>query len=134
MMNKSFVDIQLKGEGFSPTLLQQKTNLPLEIIVESGDIAKIGRYKGEKSPFGIGIISFEFSAEKILEWSNKLKSLKSELDLFNVSEIIFDLEADDEVFSFLNISSELVKNLAALNADFNIRKTSNTPSFEKMEY
>ena len=94
----------------------------MEIIVNSGDIANIGRYKGKKSPFGIGIISFEFNSELILEWSTKLKSLKKIFKECKVDEIIFDLEADSEELESFNISPELAKNLSDLNADFNIKK------------
>ncbi len=113
---KSYINIQLKGDDFSPTMLREKTNLPIEVIIDSGDIAKIGRYKGKKSPYGIGVISFLFDEAKVIGYSNKLKKIKR--TEHHLDEIVFDfIFAENESF---DISPIVLKSITDISANFTI--------------
>lgn len=122
MNTKTYIDIQFKGNGFSPKKLKKLTALPLEILVESGEIAKKGRHKGEKSPFGIALLKLDNTDNILYEWSNKLINIKEYLTLTNVEEIIFDIESTNENFSNFTITTELANNLSLLNAKINFNK------------
>ena len=38
MSQNAYIDIQFKGDGFSPVKLKALTKFPLEILVESGEV------------------------------------------------------------------------------------------------
>lgn len=122
MDTRAYIDIQLKGNGFSPKALKRITNLPLEILVESGQIAKIGRYKGEKSPFGIALLKLEDSENVLIDWSRKLLKIKDKLAETQVEEIIFDIESSSDNFKKFTVTTELANNLTQLNAKINFNK------------
>jgi hypothetical protein len=122
MNTPTYIDIQFKGNGFSPKTLKELTNLPLEILIESGQIAKRGRYKGKKSPFGIALLKLDNSDNVLLDWSKKLLNIKDSLVQSKVEEIIFDIESTNENFKNFTITTELANNLSLLNAKINFNK------------
>jgi len=122
METKTYIDIQFNGDGFSPKTLRNLTKLPLEIIVESGEIASKGRYKEKKSPFGIALLKIDNSENVLLDWSKKLISFKDYLKLSNVGEIIFDIQSTNDNFKNFTITSELANNLSVLNAKIKFNK------------
>lgn len=122
MNNESCVYIYLNGDGFVPSLLKNKTNLPIDVVIDSGEISKKGRYKDTASPYGIGIISFNLSQENLLVWSKKLVSIKKILIEYHVEEISFEI--DDSHDTDILIPIELSKNLTKINATLRLRANS----------
>lgn len=122
METNTYIDIQFKGNGFSPKTLKKLTDLPLEILIESGQIAKIGRYKSEKSPFGIALLKLENSDNVLTEWSKKLLDIQESLLQSKVEEIVFDIEFTIENFKNFTVTTELANNLSLLNAKINFNK------------
>ena len=116
MNNQAFIDIQFKGEKFSPSTLRKLTKWNIESLVESGEIGKIGRYKGIPVPYGIGYLQITPSDKVIEKYTKKLIEKKKELEASNVEEIVFDIDASK--YSTLNFSlnKELLHSLSQLNA------------------
>jgi hypothetical protein len=54
--------INMFGEFFSPGKLGQMTGYPVEDAVEPGTVGKIGKYRGEPTPYGAG--EWRFSTGK----------------------------------------------------------------------
>lgn len=125
MTENTYIDIQFKGDGFSPKKLKNSTGLPLEILVETGEKSKKGRYKGKPSPYGIALLKIEPTQDSIINWCNQLLLLKSNLKKSSVKEIIFDIESTNENFSNFSITKELSSKLNKLNAIINFTKTPN---------
>lgn len=125
MTESTYIDIQFKGNEFSPKKLKKLTGLPLEILVETGEKSKKGRYKGKPSPFGIAVLKIEPTQESILKWCNQLLLLKSNLKDSFVKEIIFDIESTNDNFSNFSITQELSNKLTKLNAIINFTKIPN---------
>ncbi|HMO62071.1 MAG TPA: hypothetical protein PKC39_07470 [Ferruginibacter sp.] len=116
MSETAFIDIQFKGKLLAPKLLAEKINLPIEALVSSGELGKVGRYKGKPMPYGIGLLKINPTVETINEYSDILLKNKSKLKKYNVDEIIFDVDASSEELEKISISSGLLKKLSALNA------------------
>jgi hypothetical protein len=116
MSDTAYIDIQFKGKGLSPNVLAEKINLPIETLVSSGGIGKIGRFKGKPVPYGIGLLKREPTVETISYYSDILLKNKSKLKRYNVEEIIFDVDANSEDLEKISISSSLLKKLSSLNA------------------
>ncbi len=53
---KKYIDIVFSGDKFSPKNLKKYTKLPIECLVECGEIADRGRYKGTIYPYGLGVL------------------------------------------------------------------------------
>jgi hypothetical protein len=114
---KTYVDIQFKGAGFSPKRLRELTKLPIESLVESGELGKIGRYKGKPTPYGIGLLKVDALDNNLLtKYSKTLLKEKDALKESKVEEIIFDVEASPKDLASFSISPELAKLIASLNA------------------
>lgn len=122
MTYNTYIDIQFAGENFSPNKLKKLTNLPLEILVETGDIAKKGRYKGKPSPFGLALLKIEPNQNSISKWCDILLSKSNLLAESNVREIVFDIESANENFSNFSINKELTEKLSQLDAIINFTK------------
>lgn len=116
MNDTAFIDIQFKGKGLFPSVLAEKISLPIETLVSSGELGKVGRYKGKPVPYGIGLLKIAPTVETITEYSEILIKNKSKLKKYNVEEIIFDVDANSEELERLSISSSLLKKLSSLNA------------------
>lgn len=56
------VDIVFEGNRFSPKALKKTTGLRINLLIEFDEIAKRGRYKGQKPPYGLATLKIESSA------------------------------------------------------------------------
>lgn len=120
-MNYSTIDIRFEGNRFYPSKLKRKLNLPIEVLAEYGTIAANGRYKGQPSPYGMGLL--EISPEKqenindlFLEYCNKLLEWKDDLKECGVDEIIIDIaNAKNSPFD-ISLSIDVLHNLSLINA------------------
>ena len=84
-MEKINIDIRFEGKKFSPRTLKNLTKLPIEVIMESGEIASLGRYKNKPAPYGLGLLSVKVDPKKRLNdmlvgYLNKLVNKKRELN------------------------------------------------------
>ena len=127
-MNSTFIDIQFKGNGFSPSRLRDLTGLPVEPIIESGEISQIGRYKGKPSPYGFGLLKVEPKANVIYKYANILNAKKKALVEAKVDEIVFDIEADNMGFASIVIPPEVSKLLSEINARIEFHKIPDSDS------
>jgi len=100
----------------------ERTNLPIKILAEYGEIATKGRHKGKPSPYGIGVLKISETEQKnkvpelIEEYCKRLLVNTSVLKECGVDEIIFDIESPRDIPSEISLSGDLVRNLSAINA------------------
>jgi len=132
MNSKTYIDIQFRGLGFSPKKLAALTGLPIEPLVESGEIAKIGRYRDKPSPYGLALLKVPPKANAILNYSNLLLKQKDLLEECNVQEILFDVETSYEGFKEISITPKLACNLSILNARIEFNKIENENDFDNL--
>ncbi len=133
------IDIRFEGKKFSPKKLKHLTKLPIEVIVESGEITSIGRYKNKPAPYGLGLLKVKSEPKKQVQdlldiYLGKLVDKKDEIKLSGVEEIIIDVETPfvkDSEFSFEK--SILVK-LLQLNARIDIHSIKDESASEKLTY
>ncbi len=116
MTGSAYVDIQFKGKYLSPKILAEKINLPIETLVSSGEVGKIGRYKGKPVPYGIGLLKIKPTVKTIVQYSDILLKNKPKLKKYNVEEVIFDVDANSESLEKISISTSLMKKLSSINA------------------
>lgn len=116
MTESAYIDIQFKGNGFCPGVLAEKLSLPIETLVSSGELGKVGRYKGKPVPYGIGLLKINPNVETIDSYSDLLLKNKSKLKKYNVDEIIFDVDANSYALEMISISNSILKKLSSLNA------------------
>lgn len=116
MNEETYIDIQFIGKKLSPANLANKINLPIETLVSSGELGKIGRYKGKSVPYGIGLLKIHPTAETISQYSDILLTKKASLKECNVEEIIFDVDATSEGLEKISLPPNTLKNLSILNA------------------
>lgn len=111
-----YIDLQLKGKGFSPSKFGASIGLAIEPIVESGEIGKVGRYRGMNIPYGIGLLRLEPREEAILPYAKILLKNKKALKENNVEEIIFDVDATPQRLENFSITPIIARMIAMLNA------------------
>lgn len=116
MTETSYIDIQFKGKNFVPSAFSEGINLPIESLVSSGDLGKVGKYKGKPVPYGIGLLKIDPTADTINQYSDLLLKNKAKLKKYNVEEIIFDVDANSNGLKKISISGDLLKKLSLLNA------------------
>ena len=115
-MNYYSVDIQLEGDKFYPSKLMEKIKQPIKILAEFGAIAKKGRYKGDPSPYGLGLLEVtpkdnaNNTRNLIEEYSNKLLAWKQDLIDCGVDEIVLSI----------GHFKESPKNILSLKSMFNL--------------
>jgi hypothetical protein len=92
------------------------------VLAEYGEISAKGRYKGMPSPYGMGIIEISKPEIKtnisalILEYCNRLLDNKNDLKECGVDDIIFDIERSKDAPAEILLSTNILRNLSALNA------------------
>lgn len=102
-MSLNSINIRLEGSKFYPSKLREKTNLPLKILAEYGELSNKGRYKGKASPYGLAILQTSPNNKKkdlfelIEGYCNTLLKYKNKLEASGVEEIIFDVETDNRL-------------------------------------
>ncbi|MCF8461134.1 MAG: hypothetical protein K9G46_10435 [Flavobacteriales bacterium] len=116
MSQNAYIDIQFKGDGFSPVKLKALTKFPLEILVESGEVGTKGKYRGVPSPYGIALLKIAPNEKAILEWCDKLLDQKKSLQKSKVGEIIFDIESTSSFSPNFSVTPELSSRLSKLGA------------------
>jgi hypothetical protein len=121
-MNYASLDIRFEGSRFYPSKLKERTSLPIKVLAEYGEISAKGRYKGMPSPYGMGIIEISKPEIKtnisalILEYCNRLLDNKNDLKECGVDDIIFDIERSKDAPAEILLSTNILRNLSALNA------------------
>lgn len=116
MTETAYIDIQFKGKDFVPAAFSQGINLPIETLVSSGELGKVGRYKGKPVPYGIGLLKINPTTETMNEYSDVLLKKRAKLKKYNVEEIVFDVDANSTGLEKISISGNLLKKLSSLNA------------------
>jgi len=97
--------------------LRELSGLPVETIVEAGDIGTKGRYKGKPTAYGLGILAVkEFDSEVLNNFLGQLLTQKLILENTNVEEVVIDFDANTTGLSSFNFSAELLKKIYDLNA------------------
>ncbi|MGI9192125.1 MAG: hypothetical protein ACR2IL_08370 [Chitinophagaceae bacterium] len=91
MKQATYIDVQFKGNGLVPEQLAKQLNLPLTVLMSSGAIAPIGRYKGQESPYGIGVYQIKFNYDDLIQLIDYLYEQRHELNSCFVDTIIFDI-------------------------------------------
>jgi RNA polymerase sigma factor (sigma-70 family) len=125
-MESTHIDIRFEGSKFSPKMMRKLTRLPIESLMEYGEIAKIGRYKDKPSPYGIGIIKIDKSISnedlnKVLDDYIKRLYRKAEaIRKSGAQEIIFEIGSTIGTSSELSIDNNILKKLSKLRARINI--------------
>jgi hypothetical protein len=124
---KKEITILFTGDDFHPYQLQAMLGYPVETLAEKDAIAKSGRYKGNRSPYGMGLVraTGEGPLNVILEkWVDILHSKKEELEALRIQEIEFmcqtkDIEGDEFFISpgTLLWMAELKAQIRILNLD-----------------
>ena len=94
MKNTTYIDIQFKGKGLIPLQLAQQVNLPIVSVVSTGEIAKIGRYKGEQSSYGIGLLKIQRGVEELNRHIDWLYQNKEIISANYVDEIVVDIHSE----------------------------------------
>ena len=121
-MKYNTVDIRFEGSKFYPSKLKERTKLPIDILAEYGVISSIGRYKGQRSPYGIGLLDISSPGKEnnvndlIREYCIKLLEWKDVLKECGVDEIIIDIENSREFPMDISLSNDLLFNLSTINA------------------
>lgn len=116
-MKKPTVRVQLLGDGFSPKKLKERTKLPIESLVEFGEVYKNGRFKGKPSPYGFGYISVGVLNERTLEeYADKLIMYQSDLLENAVDEIVFDVYAPNKYIKAISVTPSFAGKLNELGA------------------
>lgn len=134
MTQTSYIDIQFKGKGFVPNALSEGINLPIETLVSTGELGKVGRYKGKRVPYGIGLLKINPTADTINEYSEILLKNKAKLKKYNVEEIIFDVDATSNGLQKISLSGDLLKKLSSLNARIEFHNNQTRESDSSFEY
>ncbi|WP_425656384.1 hypothetical protein [Tenacibaculum ascidiaceicola] len=132
MVQQDYINIQLSGESFSPKTLKKHTKLPIDVLVEAGEIAKKGRYKDKTSPYGLGIITIEASIDSIEKWCEIFLNFKNYLEISKLQEIVFDTYIDCTNLRSYTITSELAGKLNKLNASINFTQLQNTDYYDSL--
>jgi hypothetical protein len=122
MKSTSHLDIQFIGNNLNVNNLSKDINLPLESIVSAGEIAKLGRYKGLPSPYGIGLLKIDPSIESITYYTDILLNVKDSILKNNVEEIIYDVDANSEDLENITLTSSIMMKLSLLNAKIQFNK------------
>ena len=114
--------IRFEGNKFYPSKLREKLNLPVEILAEYGAISSSGRYKGQPSPYGMGLLEIT-STEKqktindlFQEYCIKLFSWKDALKDCGVDEIIIDIANTRDFPVDISFTNDMLHNLSLINA------------------
>jgi len=102
------LNIIISGNNFIPSHIK---GLDIETIINSGDISKIGRYRGKPSPYGIGVISFEYCPKKVLDCLDILKDV--EFDDINFQ---LNLRCDED----LNLSNDILKCISDIGGEISV--------------
>lgn len=116
MLDDTFIDIQFKGQTLRPRALSAAIGMSIESLIESGELGKIGRYKGQPSPYGIGLLKVKPSTSELEKVVQNLADQLSLLATYGVEEIVIDVDTNIENLEKLHFSNKLMKYCAALNA------------------
>lgn len=117
-MNRVFVDIVFEGDKFSPTALREATGLRLNPLAEFGQISKRGRFKGQKSPYGLAVLKIEPAIPEDLNvmLNSAIRYLMLEYEVLRktgVEEVYLDTEYLDD--KNLKVSDDIYESLKELN-------------------
>src|ERR1051325_3997492 len=120
-MNKTYFDIVFEGKNFLPGKLKELSGFELEILAGYGKIAGKGRYKGQKSPYGLALLKVSGVASEDLNKVLKktiaqLLQHKELIQRSGVEEITLDLENFSKSEVGITIDKELIKKISELNA------------------
>jgi hypothetical protein len=116
MKNTTYIDIQFKGKGLIPLQLAQQVNLPIVSVVSAGEIAKIGRYKGGQSPYGIGLLKIQTGFEELNRHIDWLYQNKEIISANYVDEIVVDIHSDNSSCESVDTATLDMVKLNALHA------------------
>jgi len=126
----TYIDIIIKGQGFSPKSLKTTSKLPIEVLVESGETAKIGRYRGKPSPYGIGLIKVDsLNDKRLLLYPTILLKYKKDFKRLRIEEIIFDIDTSSKEVENILFDSRFIHLIASLNARIQFHKNEDENDF-----
>lgn len=130
------VYIRFEGNNFYPSKLKEKTNYPIKVLAEYGEISTKGRYKGKPSPYGMGVIEIQTNNHHeniyniIKKYISELLKKKADLKESGVEEIVFDIEASKDFTTEISISADILKDLSLLNAQVTFHTINDTESLK----
>ena len=124
-MERVNIDIRFEGNKLSPEKLKTLTGFPIEVLAEYGEVAKIGRYKGMPSPYGLALLKVSKKQNKNINdilntYLNKLIVKKEKLARIGVEEIIIDVETPPIKESELSFDKNILSKLLKLNARIDV--------------
>ncbi len=134
-MNNTFVDIVFEGDKFSPKFLKQITGLRILPLIEWDEVATRGRYKGQKSPYGLGTLRIEglTTDDLLIGLKSAIKYLlleSGDLKKSGVQEISLDFDNITE--DKIRLDESILKNLSLLNNALNNTQSNNEPDKDYM--
>lgn len=124
-MRKKELTILLSGDEFYPYQLQSILGYPVETLAERDVKAKTGKYKGQPSPYGMGIIraSEDLLIDELLnKWVEILYSRREEIKTLRIQEIEFMVQTGDIDFDEFSIAPGIIQKMAGIKARLKILK------------
>ena len=107
------IELLFHGDKFSPKRCKELTGINLTPLQEAGQIARIGRWKGQICPYGLAWV--DIPEEKIdaiiVELNNKIPAL--------VESGVTEITVENEIFEDMYVLEKIEKLNSAL-AIFNI--------------
>lgn len=132
-MRKTYIDFVFEGPRFSPRKLKELTGLPMEALAEFGEVSIRGRYKGEKSPYGLGLLKVDSNggladiSKAVSQITKELINRRQELKESGVEEITLDVENLSQSDIEITIDKNLIQTMSQLNASIDISNTIEEP-------
>ena len=114
MKQATYIDVQFKGNGLVPEQLSMQLNLPLTVLMSSGTIATIGRYKGHKAPYGIGVHQINYN--DLILFIDQLFAQRHVLSLCHVDTILFDIAGTETLQNRVVFNDAYLNKMKQLNA------------------
>lgn len=124
-MNHADIALIFSGDKFSPQKLQKlKPYLVINSIIEPGETATRGRYKGKPSPYGMAVVPVELTKDftqvpthHLFEFLEQfLKNNKKLIKETGVEDIVVDIVITTKTETTLYINHDLLSRINKLGA------------------
>lgn len=117
-----FVNCIFYGTDFSPRKAEEIISFEFDDKIEKGDFGKLGKYKGEKTPYGSAHINIEgsniiYNMDKLLD---KIYQNHAPLIAFGLEEIYLTLNFPKNHDVNIEIKKETLRKICDLGIAFSI--------------